>query len=217
MLICALLALLLAGSTLPSSPQPGVIGYVEEGRFHPLLVVESAQFGPFEPARMSLAGGVLRDAFGDDSAEFPIQAEREYADPKGDTAKYGLAPGRSYDGEFFELNRGAKPRPSSRPTPELEQSFRRFLADDERSSTMRVLYATDLDGDGKQELWIAYRLPSGESGRMVWEQRAAAGAWVELADHCYRCVRADAGTSSYVRPGSWTTQKRLWSGSSRTT
>ena len=188
MLIRALLALLLAGtSSLPSSPQPGVIGYVEDGRFHPLVVVASAQFGPFDPLRMSLAGGVLRDAFADTGAEFPIQAEREYADPRGDTAKYGLAPGRSSETEFFELNRGTKPRPSSPPAARLEQSLRRFLADDERSSAMRILYATDLDGDGKNELWITYRLSSGGSGRMVWEQRASAGAWVELADSCYRC------------------------------
>ena len=71
----------------------------------------------------------------------------------------------------------------------------RFLADDERSGEMRILYATDLDRDGKTELWIAYRLPSGESGRMVWEQRATAGAWVELADSCYRCsVSSDSGS-----------------------
>jgi len=195
MLICALLSLLLAGAAVPSSPQPGVIGYVEDGRFHPLLVVQSAQFGPFEPLRMSLAGGVLRDAFSDEGAEFPIQAERQYTAPTGDTAKYGVAPGRSSRTEFFELNREAKPRPSSQPTLELERSFRRFLADDERSGEMRILYATDLDRDGKTELWIAYRLPSGESGRMVWEQRATAGAWVELADSCYRCsVSSDSGS-----------------------
>ncbi|HXZ85466.1 MAG TPA: hypothetical protein VEI82_08250 [Myxococcota bacterium] len=184
----ALLALVLAATTPPGSPQPGVIGYVEDGRFHPLLIVQAEQFGPFDPRTMSLAGGALRDAFADGGAEFPIQAERKYADPSGETAKYGLAPGRSYESLFFELSRGAKPRPASPPTPELEQSFRRFLADDERSSAMRILYATDLDGDGKKELWIAYRLPSGERGRMVWEQRAAAGAWVELADRCYRCA-----------------------------
>jgi hypothetical protein len=188
MLMRALLGMLLAGATaVPSSPQPGVIGYVEDGRFHPLVVLESAQFGPFDPMRMSLAGGVLRDAFSDGGAEFPIQAEREYTDPKGDTAKYGLAPGRSSEREFFELGRGPKPRRSSAPTPELEQSFCRFLADDERAGDMHILYATDLDGDDKEELWIAYRLPSGGSGRMVWEQRAAAGDWVELADSCYRC------------------------------
>lgn len=189
MLICALLALLLAGTIPPSSPQPGVIGYVEDGRFHPLLLVESAQFGPFDPMRMTLAGGVLRDAFAESGAEFPVQAEREYPDPKGDTAKYGLTPGRSYENLFFELNRGPKPRRANAPTPELEQSLRRFLADDERAAELRVLYATDLDDDGKKELWVAYRLPSGRSGRMVWEQRAAAGAWVELADQCYRCER----------------------------
>ena len=192
MLIVALLGLMLAGTGVPSGPQPGVIGYVEEGRFHPLLELESAQFGPFDPMRMALTGGVLRDAFADGGAEFPIQAEREYADPKGDTAKYGLVPGRSFESQFFELDRGAKPHSSSRPTPELEQSLRRFLADDERSGDMHVLYATDLDADGKRELWIAYKLPSGGSGRMVWEQRAAAGAWVELADSCYRC---DSGSA----------------------
>lgn len=184
MLWGALLSLLVAAA-LPS-PR-GVIGYVEKGRFHPLLVVVSRQFGPFDARTMPLTGGVARDAFADGGAEFPIQAEREYADANGEPAKYGLAPGRSYDAVFFELDRGAKPRRASAPPPELEQSFRRFLADDERSGELRIPYATDLDADGKMELWIAYRLPSGASGRMVWEQRAQPGAWVELADRCYGC------------------------------
>ncbi|HTO68989.1 MAG TPA: hypothetical protein VMR31_03940 [Myxococcota bacterium] len=184
------MALLLAGATLPDGAQPGVIGYVEQGRFHPLLVLESAQFGPFDSQRMSLTGGVLRDAFADGGAEFPIQAEREYADAAGEPVKYGLAPGRSYDDAFFEVNRGAKPRRASAPSPELVQSLLRFLADDERANGVRVLCETDLDGDQKKELWVAYRMPTGETGRMVWEQRATAGTWVELADRCYECRSA---------------------------
>ena len=183
----ALLLTWLAGTASAVVPPPHVIGYVDKGRFHPLIVVESAQFGPFEARAMPLTGAVARDAFADGGAEFPIQAEREYADADGEPAKYGLAPGRSYDGAFFELNRGAKPRPSSAPSPALVQSFLRFLADDERASEVRVLYATDLDGDGKQELWVSYRVASGGSGRMVWEQRAQSGTWIELADRCYDC------------------------------
>ena len=183
----ALLSLLVAGTAPASSVQPSVIGYVEKGRFHPLLVVEAAQFGPFDPRKTSLAGGVLRSAFDATGAEFPIQAERVYLDDRGEPAKYGLAPGRSYEALFFELNRGAKPRPASAPSAELRRSFLRFFADDERSGDVRILYATDLDGDGKKELWIAYRLASGKLGRMVFEQRAAAGEWVELASHCYAC------------------------------
>jgi len=181
------LLLLVAASAPVRSTQPGVIGYVEQGRFHPLLVVAAAQFGPFDARTMTLTGAVARDAFADGGAEFPIQAEREYADPNGEPAKYGLAPGRSYAAAFFALSRGAKPLPSSAPTPELVQSFLRFLADDERASEVSALYATDLDGDGKMELWSAYRRASGGTGRMVWEQRAQAGAWVELADRCYGC------------------------------
>jgi len=187
MLWSALLAVFLAGPSPDASAQPHVIGYVEKGRFHPLLIVESGQFGPFDPRTMPLSGGVARDAFRDGGAELPIQAEREYADPSGEPAKYGLLPGRSYDDAFFELDRGAKPRSSAPPSAELAQSLLRFLADDDRSAELRILYATDLDGDGKKELWTAYRLPSGASGRMVWEQRAQAGAWIELADHCYGC------------------------------
>ena len=183
----ALLALWLAGPAAPASAQSHVIGYVDQGRFHPLLVVESAQLGPFDPHTMALAGGVARDAFGDGSAAFPIQGERAYADANGEPAKYGVAPGRSYDGAFFELDRGAKPRRTTVPSAELVQSFLGFFADDERAADLRILYATDLDGDGKAELWIRYRTPRGASGRMVWEQRAQPGAWVELAERCYGC------------------------------
>ena len=73
------------------------------------------------------------------------------------------------------------------PSAELVQSFLRFFRDDERSGDVRILYATDLDRDGKQELWLTYRLPSGKLGRMVVEQRAAAGQWVEIASHCWAC------------------------------
>lgn len=187
---------LLLGLVAAAPPShPGVIGYVEEGRFHPLLVVEAAQFRPFDARSTGLVGGVLRDAFADGGAEFLIQAERAYADRSGEPAKYGVAPGRSYESLFFELNRGAKPRPAAAPSPELAQSLLRFLADDERSADLRALYATDLDGDGRKELWVAYRLPDGRRGRMVWEQRSAPGAWVELADRCYDCA-SEAGPPS---------------------
>lgn len=191
MLFGALLVTWLATSASTGTP-PHVIGYVEQGRFLPLLVVDAAQFGPFDARTMALAGSVARDTFADDGAEFPIQAERAYVDASGEPAKYGLAPGRSYTDRFFELDRGAKPRPSSPPSPDLVQSFTRFLAEDDRASELRVLYATDLDRDGKQELWVVYRPAGGGSGRMVWEQRAQAGAWVELADRCDGCDQRSA-------------------------
>ena len=176
----ALLSFLLAGAGGPS-----VIGYVDHDRFHPLLIVDAGQLGPYD-AHTSLAGGVLRNAFEAGGAEFPVQRDMQYVGRDGEPARYGLVPGRSFDAAFFELDRGARPRASTAPAAELVQSFLRFSADDERGA-VQALYATDLDGDGKKELWLSYRTASGKLGRMVWEQRAAAGQWVELAEHCYGC------------------------------
>jgi hypothetical protein len=177
----ALLACILS---LPA--QPSIFGYVDHDRFHPLLIVESAQLGPYDARTTSLVG-VARNAFETGGAEFPIQRDVEYTAPDGEPARYGLVPGRSDDGAFYELNRGVKPRAASTPSAELVQSFLRFFSDDERSGDVRILYATDLDRDGKKELWIVYRLASGKLGRMVVEQRAAAGQWVEIASHCWGC------------------------------
>jgi hypothetical protein len=165
---------------------PSVFGYVDHDRFHPLLIVESSQLGPYDARTTSLVG-VVRNAFEAGGAEFPIQRDVEYTAPDGEPARYGLVPGRSEDGAFFELNRGAKPREAAVPSDELVRSFLRWFADDERSGDVRVLFATDLDHDGKKELWLSFRLASGRLGRMVFEQRAAAGEWVELASHCYLC------------------------------
>jgi hypothetical protein len=175
----------LLACVLSLSARTSIFGYVDHDRFHPLLIVESAQLGPYD-ARTSLVG-VARNAFETGGAEFPIQRDVEYTAPDGEPARYGTVPGRSDEGAFYELNRGAKPRVSSVPSAELVQSFLRFFSDDERSGDVRVLYATDLDADGKKELWITYRLVSGKLGRMVVEQRAAAGQWVELANHCWAC------------------------------
>ena len=177
-------ALLACVLSLPA--RPSIFGYVDHDRFHPLLIVESSQLGPYDARTTSLVG-VVRDAFEAKGAEFPIQRDVEYTASDGEPARYGLVPGRSDEGAFFELNRGAKPRAASVPSAELKQSFLRFFADDEQSGDLRILFATDLDRDGKKELWIALRLASGRLGRMVFEQRAAAGEWVELASHCYEC------------------------------
>src|SRR5262245_55818626 len=136
-----LLSVLLSGTALVARAQPAIIGYVEKDRFYPLLVVDAAQFGPYDARTMNLAGAIARDAFAAGGAEFPIQAEREATDPLGEPTRYGVVPGRSDPTAFFELNRGAKPRPSAPPPAELEQSLRRFLIDDERSAELRIVYA----------------------------------------------------------------------------
>ncbi len=177
--------LLLTGVQTNAQTQTSVIGYVQDDRFHPLLVVEAAQIGPYDARKTSLLG-VLRNAFEETGAEFPIQRDVEKPGPDGEPARYGLVPGRSDEAAFFELNRGRNPRRVSRPTPELTQSFLRYFAPDESEETeLRMLYVTDLDSDGKKELWMSYRSLGGKIGRMVWEQRASKGEWIELAHHCY--------------------------------
>lgn len=201
-----LLFLFLAGAQPSAQTPTSVFGYVQAGKFHPLLVVEDAQIGPYDAAKTSLLG-VLRNAFEPTGAEFPVQKQIDYVDPSSDQPeRFGVVPGRSDEKSFFELNRGRNPRAASVPTLELQRSFLRFLAHDgwgeqfledaepgdevatlERKGDVRILYVTDLDSDGKKELWIAYRLPYGKTGRMVWEQRAAEGEWVALVNHCFGC------------------------------
>lgn len=128
-----------------------MLGYVQDGRFNPLLVVESAQFGPYDPRQTRLVG-IARNAFEANGAEFPIQKEVATVDARAEPVRYGLAPGHSYENTFFELDRGAKPRPASAPSVELRQNFLRFLAPEESEyGDLQILYATDLDRDEKTE------------------------------------------------------------------
>lgn len=53
------------------------------------------------------------------------------------------------------------------------------------SSRIRPHGLTDLDGDGRAELWLTYQLVHGEIGAMVWEQTAQ--GWQMLAYHCFQC------------------------------
>jgi len=198
--------LLLAASASPAPPS--VFGYVQEGQFHPLLVLAGAQFAKYD-AKTSLVG-TLRNAFDPKGPELHVEKDLEFDDLDADPpakGRLGEVPGRSYRKLFFELSPGPVPRPAVAPSLEQKRSFLRFFAkkDDwggqfaegakpggevakiEQRGNVQILYATDLDGDGKTELWITYRLMYGEIGRMVWEQTDKNGEWVELANHCSSC------------------------------
>jgi hypothetical protein len=184
---------------------PAVFGYVDDGRFHPLVALVDSQFVDFDADWMSLSG-VLRDAFEKDAEAIAIERQERHGDESDSDATFGVVPGRSEVTRFFELNRGPEPRHAETPSLALQASFLRAFARDswgrrfaeaaepgdeagtiEREGNIRMLYATELGGHGGKELWIAYRLGNGKVGRMIWEQGSTESDWVQIANHCFAC------------------------------
>lgn len=56
-----------------------------------------------------------------------------------------------------------------------------------KKSKVSVRHVTDLNHDGRMELWISYQLMYGEIGHMVYEQTNDMSGWKMLSNRCYGC------------------------------
>ena len=52
-------------------------------------------------------------------------------------------------------------------------------------SKVRTHGVTDVDRDGRLEIWVTYRLVWGEVGAMGWEETGT--GWTRFAIHCFDC------------------------------
>jgi len=189
--------------------QSGVIGYIDESRFHPLVVVTPQTITKADSTKMDLRGE-LRNAFQANSASFSIQKQSDYVDPHGEDK-----PGRyaainkkfSSIRDFFTLQHSPFPSQSPDLNKELVRSFYTFFSRDNwgsaffqdkkvlkqpieeiaKKTNLRIHAVTDLNNNSRQELWITYKLMHGEVGRIVYEQASEGSDWEELATHCYMC------------------------------
>jgi hypothetical protein len=164
---------------------PVVLGFVEENAFIPMVAFADSEFVPYEAKWMKLEGP-LRNAFEAGSESIPIESDEVYPDQytSGD-ARMAHVKSPAREGTFFALGR-AQPFPAERPSGALESAF---LGRMEEPKTWRVGWVTDLDQNGRKELWVDHRFMYGEIGRIVYEQSASDSdeQWTELASECWGC------------------------------
>jgi hypothetical protein len=162
---------------------PVVLGYVDEHVFLPLIAVVDSEFIRYD-SWMKLSGE-LYDAFAAGGESIPIERQESYTVAGGSTEELGVVASPAQPGTFFAVGR-AEPFPAERPSAELQSLF---LGDEERPSDWRFGWVTDLDRNGRKELWVDRRLMYGESERIVFEQTASDsdGDWDAVASGCHGC------------------------------
>lgn len=181
-----------------------VIGYISDHNFHPLVVIENGSFSEAKSRNINLIG-TLREAFEPQSASLSITAQKDYEDAYSDElGRFGVVRGKFREDAFYLL-KSSIPLHSAVPSKALARDFYEYFSVDpwgkhfaegagsmepatflEQDKSVRILYETDLDSDGKKELWMTYRLMYGEVGRMVWEQ-VGPKKWQSIANHCFNC------------------------------
>ena len=195
---------LLALTAFSCCASAGVIGYVRDGKFHPLVTVEGQRIAEAHSRELQLVGSI-RNAFAPSTTSLSVTSQEDYEDAFSDElGRFGVVEGKAEDNQFY-LEGSSSPLRAEAPSKELKRSFYlhfskdrwgRHFADSpgakdpvsvlEEEGKIQALYATDLNANGKTELWLTYRLMYGELGRMVWEQ-SGVNEWVSLTNHCFNC------------------------------
>ena len=209
-IIFLLLASTLYATLLSANEQPaGIIGYIDDSRFHPLVVVTEETIRSVDSAKMELKGN-LRNAFRITPESYSIQKQEDYVDPYGkDTpGRFGVINKKASSlREFYALQPSVYPSQSPDVNKEVIRNFYVFfarhkwgqhffenkdllnkpVAEIAKKTNLRVRVVTDLNHNSRPELWITYKLMYGEIGRMVFEQASDGSNWSEIANHCYIC------------------------------
>src|SRR3989442_7145288 len=198
------------GFLFTNEQQAGIIGYIENSRFHPLVVVTSETISRADSAKLDLKGQ-LRNAFRHKSETFSIQKQEDYVDPYVDSdtpRRFGLVNKKiSSVSDFYTLQPSIFPSQSPNVNKEIVGNFYSFFSHDKCGQyffkALKLLdkqldeiatktkvpsnMITDLNHNSRPELWITYELMYGEIGRMVYEQASDGSNWEMIANHCYVC------------------------------
>jgi len=198
------------GFLFTNEQQAGIIGYIQNSRFHPLVVVTSETISRADSAKLDLKGQ-LRNAFRHKSETFSIQKQEDYVDPYVDSdtpRRFGLVNKKiSSVSDFYTLQPSIFPSQSPNVNKEIVGNFYSFLSRDKwgqyffkekklldkpleeiaKKTKVRIHVITDLNHNSRPELWITYELMYGEIGRMVYEQASDGSNWEMIANHCYVC------------------------------
>jgi len=205
-----LAATLHAAFLYANEQQPAIIGYIDDSRSHPLVVVTSEAISRADSAKLVLKGR-LHNAFEDTPQTFSVEKQQDYIDPYDDKdtpRRFGLIDKKfSSVSVFFTLQPAAFPSQPPVVNQEIVRSFYVFFSGHKwgqhffavkklfdkpieeiaKKTNIRVHVVTDLNHNSRPELWISYKLMHGEIGRMVYEQASDGRGWEEVANHCYAC------------------------------
>jgi hypothetical protein len=209
-IIFLLLATALHAALLSANEQqPETIGYIDDSRFHPLVVATSGTISRADSAKMELKGK-LRNAFRVAPETYFIQKVEDYVDAHGEDTpgRFGVINKKTSSiRDFYTLHPSGYPSQSPDVNKEIIRNFYTFFSHHKwgqhffegkklldkpieeiaKKTNLRVHVVTDLNHNSRPELWISYKLMYGEIGRMVYEQAGDGSNWGEIANHCYLC------------------------------
>lgn len=196
---------LLFSLALPEQTFASALGYLQDGRFFPLIVTTPSSFA--SASSTTTITGTLRNAFRATKESYVVRSAKQYEDAFTDEWwVYGELPTNvSKREEFYTLGARVPGSFADRKTDTV-MSFYRFFANDKwgrhlidnrdwlklgpskiaENSNVRAHYVTDLDTDGLREIWLTYVLMYGEVGRMIFEE-SGGGQWKQVVNHCYSC------------------------------
>ena len=194
----------LAGTACQAPWERGIMGYVGGGTFHPLVLFEGGQLVRVEVADLQLEELLAYRVNGDTTSIQLGQQERyvdRYTDENGIFAHVAIA-ATGYP--FFAYTGAGAGVLVFRPDTAATRSFYRVFAQDPwgrqffgtsdldgplpeitAESKVRTHGVTDVDRDGRLEIWVTYRLMWGEVGAMGWEETGT--GWTRFAIHCFDC------------------------------
>ncbi len=209
-IIFLLLAALLHAALLSANEQQlAIIGYIDDSRFHPLVVITSETLSRADSAKLELKGK-LRNAFRVLPETYLIQKQEDYLDAHGEDTpgRFGVInEKKSSIRDFYTLQQSVYPSQSPDVNKEIIRNFYVFFSRHKwgqhffegkklldkpveeiaKKTNLRVHVVTDLNHNSRPELWISYKLMYGEIGRMLYEQAGDGSNWDEIANHCYLC------------------------------
>ena len=201
-----LLMMIASGQGLAETESESIYGYVRDINFYPLVSLEGHQFRVLtnshaqipeivEPLIQTLPANALQ-----------LTSSENYIDRYGqDTiGTFGKMTPVKQTTPFFYKNVNSAVVEFSKDTV-ARKSFYKFFSNDNwgrhfiskaqlslslptiaKVTDINIHAVTDINEDGRKEIWASYKLMYGEIGAMVYEQGGSEG-WKELVNHCFQC------------------------------
>ncbi|WP_075187031.1 hypothetical protein [Teredinibacter haidensis] len=204
--IFAIFLILFASYSITEKKSVPVYGYVRDGNFHPVLSVENNQFKVLAGSHSSIPKGIEPLFIRDSVNTLEISGSENYQDVLGED-KVGtlgkISSEEKPDTFFYKSIDSAAVNSSNNQSKNM--SFYSFFSRNEwgrhfinknqlslsleniaKESGVFIHAITDIDENGRNEVWVSYKLMYGEIGAMIYQEEEKE-EWKLLVNHCFWC------------------------------
>lgn len=204
--IFAIFLMLFASYSIAEKKSVPVYGYVRDGNFHPILSVENNQFKVLAGSHSNIPKSIEPLFVRGSANALEISGSENYKDVLG-VDKVGTLGKISSEEKpatlFYKDIDSASVKSSDNQSESM--SFYTFFSQDKwgrhfiskaqlslqleniANETGIIIHAiTDIDANGRSEVWVSYKLMYGEIGAMIYQQ-GEKEEWTLLVNHCFWC------------------------------